>query len=75
MLIKLTVRSTLGQAGEVVEVSPSRAGELLRAGLAKEFKPVSYETKVIKPETKRRGRPPKQWNSSEQSSSPPSNPQ
>ena len=68
MLVKLNIRSTLGSAGEIVEVSPSRAQELSRAGLAYEVKPVQYETKTVEP-TKKRGRP-KKWNSTEQSSSP-----
>jgi hypothetical protein len=67
MLVRLKIRSTLGSAGEIVEVSPTRAQELCKAGLAYLVKPVFYEVKKIEP-AKKRGRP-KKWNSTEQSSS------
>jgi len=65
MLITLNKTCVLGKAGQLINVSVYKANELVRLKLASEYIPelerkvIKPETKVIFPETKRRGRPPK----------------
>jgi hypothetical protein len=65
MLITLNKTCVLGRAGQLINVSVYKANELVRLKLASEYIPelerkvIKPETKVIFPETKRRGRPPK----------------
>ena len=70
MLITLNKTCVLGRAGQLINVSVYKANELVRLKLASEYIPelerkvIKPETKVIFPETKRRGRPPKVKNES-----------
>lgn len=65
MLITLKRTCVLGITGQIINVSVYKANELIKYELASEFIPelerkvIKPENKVISPETKRRGRPPK----------------
>lgn len=65
MLITLLKNTVLGPSGRLINVSVYKANELIRLKLASEYIPelerkvIKPEVKVVTPETKRRGRPPK----------------
>lgn len=70
MLITLTKTCVLGKQGQLINVSVYKGNELIKHKLASEYIPelerkvIKPDTKVISPETKRRGRPPKVNNES-----------
>lgn len=71
MLITLNKTCILGIAGQILNVSVYKANTLIKHELASEFIPelerkvIKPDNKVISPETKRRGRPPKVKNESD----------
>lgn len=60
MILKLLKSSVLGRAGVLINMSESRADELIRAGLAEEYSIArDYERKVVHPEVKEQTKPSK----------------